>query len=174
MLPRSSVVWVGKIGRLSLVDEVRRRFGKTWQDNARPAGVERYYANMNCVHYPAERLVELFRRQTVATFPELAAALETSADRTVFRRLAELDYRTSYSHRGAYYTLDSLARYDAYGLWSHEDVHFSKHGTLLDTAGGAGRWGQPAGCWWYPRGQASLNPNFGSIKVWCQPIGLTR
>lgn len=135
MLPRSSVVWVGKIGRLSLVDEVRRRFGKTWQDNARPAGVERYYANMNCVHYPAERLVELFRRQTVATFPELAAALETSADRTVFRRLAELDYRTSYSHRGAYYTLDSLARYDAYGLWSHEDVHFSKHGTLLDTAG---------------------------------------
>jgi hypothetical protein len=95
----------------------------------------RYYANMNCVHYPAERLVELFRQQTVATFPELAAALETSADRTVFRKLAELDYRTSYSHRGAYYTLDSLARYDGYGLWSHQDVHFSKHGTLLDTAG---------------------------------------
>ena len=71
---------------------------------------------MNRVHYPAERLVELFRRQTVATFPELAAALETSANRTVFRKLSELDYRTSYSHRGAYYTLDSLARYDA--LWA--------------------------------------------------------
>jgi hypothetical protein len=108
---------------------------QTWQDNARPTRDGRYFANMNSVHYPAERLVELFRRQTLATFPELAAALETSADRTVFRKLAELDYRTSYSHRGAYYTLDSLARYDAYGLWSHEDVHFSKHGTLLDTAG---------------------------------------
>jgi len=97
--------------------------------------MERYYANMNCVHYPVEKLVELFRRQTVATFPELAAALETSADRTVFRKLAELDYTTSYSHRGAYYTLESLARYDAQGLWSHDDVHFSRFGTLLDTAG---------------------------------------
>ena len=135
MLPRSSVVSVGKIDRFSLVNEVRLGVAPTWQDNARGADEARYYANMNCAHYPAERLIELFRRQTVATFPELAAALETSADRNVFRKLAELDYRTSYSHRGAYYTLDSLARYDAYGLWSHDDVHFSKHGTLLDTAG---------------------------------------
>ena len=56
-----------------------------------------------------EKLVELFRRQTVATLPELAAALETSADRTVFRKLAVLDYTTSCSQRGAYYTLQSLA-----------------------------------------------------------------
>lgn len=134
MLPRSSAVWMSEISRFSLVNDGRLGVARTWQDNARRTGNGRYYANMNCVHYPAERLVELFRRQTVATFPELAAALETSADRTVFRKLAELDYRTSYSHRGSYYTLDSLARYDAYGLWSHQDVHFSKHGTLLDTA----------------------------------------
>jgi hypothetical protein len=133
MLPRSSTVGMSEIGRFSLVNEARWSVARTWQDNARLMGRGRYYANMNCVHYPAERLVELFRRQTVATFPELAAVLETSADRTVFRKLAELDYRTSYSHRGAYYTLDSLARFDAYGLWSHQGVHFSKHGTLLDT-----------------------------------------
>jgi hypothetical protein len=30
--------------------------------------------------------------------------------------------------------LDSLARYDAQGLWTHRDVHFSRYGTLLDTA----------------------------------------
>lgn len=89
---------------------------------------------MNCLHYPAERLVELFHRQTIATLPELKEALATSAERTVFRRLAELDYRCSYSHRGAYYTLASAARFDAHGLWSCRDVHFSRQGTLLDTA----------------------------------------
>jgi hypothetical protein len=82
-----------------------------------------------------EKLVELFRRQTVATFPELAAALETSADRTVFRKLAVLDYTTSCSQRGAYYTLQSLAATMRRGCWSHDDVHFSRFGTLLDTAG---------------------------------------
>ena len=105
-----------------------------WQDNARPCVFRRYVASMNCVHYLAERLVELFRRQRIATLPELKEALGTQGDRTVFRRLDELDYRTSYSHRGAYYTLDSLAHYDRDGLWSHRDVHFSKHGTLMNTA----------------------------------------
>lgn len=89
---------------------------------------------MNCLHYPAERLRELFHRQTIATLPELKEALGTSAERTVFRRLAELDYRCSYSHRGAYYTLDTLARFDPHGLWSCRDVHFSRYGTLLATA----------------------------------------
>jgi hypothetical protein len=89
---------------------------------------------MNCVHYPAERLTELFHRQTIATLPELQSALGTTGERTIFRRLATLPYRCSYSHRGAYYTLDSIARYDAYGLWSYQDVHFSRFGTLLETA----------------------------------------
>ena len=89
---------------------------------------------MNRLHYPAERLIELFHRQTIATLPELKEALATPAERTVFRRLAGLDYRCSYSHRGAYYTLAALARFDAQGLWSWRDVHFSRAGTLLDTA----------------------------------------
>jgi hypothetical protein len=90
---------------------------------------------MNRIHYDPDRLREVFHRQQVATLPELKAALGTTVDLTVFRKLATLDYTTSYSHRGAYYTLDSLARYDAQGLWSHHDVHFSRFGTLLDTAG---------------------------------------
>lgn len=89
---------------------------------------------MNCIHYPAERLTELFRRQTIATLPELQSALGTTGERTIFRRLATLPYRCSYSHRGAYYTLDSIARYDANGLWSYQDVRFSHYGTLLETA----------------------------------------
>lgn len=99
---------------------------------------------MDCLHYPAERLIELFHRRTIATLPELKEALATPAERTVFRRLADLDYRCSYSHRGAYYTLDELPRFDAYGLWSCRGVHFSRYGTLLDTAAELAS-GAPAG-----------------------------
>ena len=30
--------------------------------------------------------------------------------------------------------MDTLAHYDEFGLWSYHDIHFSRHGTLLDTA----------------------------------------
>src|SRR5207249_6444411 len=50
------------------------------------------------------------------------------------RKLSPLGYRSSYSHGGTYYTLDSMARYDELGLWSYRDIHFSQHGTLLNTA----------------------------------------
>jgi len=89
---------------------------------------------MNRIHYDPDRLLNVFHRQHVTTLPELKAALGTEVDLTVFRKLATMDYTTSYSHRGAYYTLNSIARYDAQGLWSYQDVHFSRHGTLLETA----------------------------------------
>jgi len=83
--------------------------------------------------FSAETLATLLRQRKVATLPELMEGLG-SAKRTVFRKLQELRYRTSYSHRGAYYTLDEIARFDAQGLWSFRDVWFSIHGTLLSTA----------------------------------------
>ena len=89
---------------------------------------------MKPVHFVPERLEVLFRATPVATLPQLKAALGTAVDLTVFRKLAALPYRTSYSHCGAYYTLDTLAHYDERGLWSYHDIHFSRHGTLLDTA----------------------------------------
>jgi hypothetical protein len=52
---------------------------------------------------------------------------------TVFRKLKQLAYRTSYSHGGSYYTLEEIADFDELGLWSHRDVHFSVHGSLLAT-----------------------------------------
>lgn len=89
---------------------------------------------MNIVRYPTERLASLFHDQKVATLPELKAALGTAVALTVLRKLTSLGYRSSYSHCGAYYTLDSIAQYDQLGLWSHRDIHFSRHGTLLSTA----------------------------------------
>jgi hypothetical protein len=84
--------------------------------------------------YSASSLIRLLRRKKIATLPELKAALGTSVDRTVFRKLSELRYRASYSHGGRYYTLDELAEFDASGLWSFEPAWFSAHGSLADTA----------------------------------------
>ena len=58
----------------------------------------------------------------------------TEANITVFRKLKELSYRTSYSHRGSVYTLDEMADFDEHGLWSFGSVCFSRHGTLVATA----------------------------------------
>ncbi|MGH9363852.1 MAG: hypothetical protein ACRD1B_01110 [Thermoanaerobaculia bacterium] len=81
----------------------------------------------------AECLRQVLLEQKTATMPELKAALGTEVDLTVFRKLRELAYRSSYSHRGKYYTLDEIARFDAMGVWSFRSVWFSKHGTLLRT-----------------------------------------
>jgi len=89
---------------------------------------------MNTVHYPAEKLVRLLNDQEVATMPQLKRALGTSVTYTVLRKLSPLGYRSSYSHGGAFYTLDSIAYYDELGLWAYRDIHFSQQGTLLNTA----------------------------------------
>lgn len=68
------------------------------------------------------------------TLNELKKAVGTTVNITVFRKLKQLDYLTSYSHRGAYYTLRDIARFDAKGLWSCQSVWFSRYRTLLRTA----------------------------------------
>jgi hypothetical protein len=99
---------------------------------------------MRPTEFPADAIVALLRKRKIATMPELMAALGTHSRRTVFRKLRELPCRTSYSHRGSYYTLEDVAEFDEAGLWSYQDVWFSAHGTLLSTAAtvvGAGEWG---------------------------------
>ena len=80
-----------------------------------------------------DEIRRMLRRQKIATMTELKEALGTEVDVTVFRKLRELAYRSSYSHRGKYYTLGGIARFDALGLWSFRSVWFSKHGTLVRT-----------------------------------------
>src|ERR1019366_5778451 len=67
--------------------------------------------------FTADRLEVFLQHNQVATLPQLKTALGTAVDGTVFRKLSTLPYRTSYSHRGAYYTLDTLAHYDDWRLW---------------------------------------------------------
>ncbi len=89
---------------------------------------------MTAERFPADALKKLLKGRKIATMAELKNALGTAVDVTVFRKLKELSYRTSYSHRGSYYTLDDTPRFDELGLWSFRSVWFSRYGTLLTTA----------------------------------------
>jgi hypothetical protein len=73
------------------------------------------------------------RRHKIADLPELKHVLGTDTNLTVFRKLKQLGYLASYTHRGRFYTLSEIARFDDHGLWSHQAVWFSRHGTLLAT-----------------------------------------
>jgi hypothetical protein len=84
--------------------------------------------------FSSESLRRLLIRTKTATLPDLKRTLGTAVDLTVFRKLKELDYLTSYSHRSRFYTLREMVRFDAQGLWSHDLAWFSRHGTLLATA----------------------------------------
>ena len=89
---------------------------------------------MRPLSFRSDALRVLLLRNKIATLDELKQALGTSVDVTVFRKLKPLDYLTSYSQRGRYYTLREIARFDDRGLWSHAEAWFSRFGTLLATA----------------------------------------
>lgn len=81
-----------------------------------------------------EKVLKSFLDQAkIATMEELKKILGTEVAVTVFRKLKELGYLSSYSHRGKYYTLERIPRFNENGLWSHRSVWFSKRGNLLDT-----------------------------------------
>ena len=63
----------------------------------------------------------------------LQKTIQTTSRRTVLRYLNELDYFTSYTHTGQYYTLQEIAQFDEDGFWHYGDIGFSSQGTLMDT-----------------------------------------
>jgi hypothetical protein len=88
---------------------------------------------MNTTKYHLQALKQFFDRHKIATLDQLREALGNPARCTVFRKLNDLQYLSSYSHRGKYYTLKSIARFSEQGLWSFRSVWFSHFGNLLQT-----------------------------------------
>ncbi len=88
---------------------------------------------MNTAKFDTSNLTTLLESKEIVTLDELALALGTDAKATIFRKLKEIDYRTSYSHRGQFYTLADEDKFDVLGLWSFEGIHFSSCGTLRET-----------------------------------------
>jgi hypothetical protein len=89
---------------------------------------------MNTPKYHPRALKRFFDKNKIATLDQLREALGNPARCTVFRKLDQLEYLSSYSHRGKYYTLTSIARFNPQGLWSFRSVWFSRFGNLLNTA----------------------------------------
>ncbi len=74
-----------------------------------------------------------FEEHSVATLPDLRTVLGSVTRMTVFRRLRELNYLSSFSHVGRYYTLPGIVHFDQQGLWFYQEVGFSRFGTLKKT-----------------------------------------
>jgi hypothetical protein len=80
----------------------------------------------------AQELAEILRSRKIVTMAELKREFE-AAERTLFRRLKQLSYCTSYTHGGSYFSLNEIVEFDADGLWCCESVWFSRHGTMHST-----------------------------------------
>jgi hypothetical protein len=83
--------------------------------------------------YRTAQLVRWFEKMRILAWERITQALGSPSRITVFRKLAQLGARASYSHRGRFHTLDRLAAYDKNGVWSFRGVRFSRHGTLEKT-----------------------------------------
>ncbi len=88
---------------------------------------------MKTTRIDSNDLKKFFKQTKIATLDELKKVLGSEVDVTIFRKLREQQYQSSYSHRGKYYTLERIAHFDNEGLWSHQSVWFSRFGNLLKT-----------------------------------------
>lgn len=81
----------------------------------------------------SDLLLKLLLKQKIATLDELKTTLGTSSTMTVFRKLKELQYISSCSRSGKYYTLKRIATFSQEGLWFCNGVLFSCHTSLKET-----------------------------------------
>lgn len=74
-----------------------------------------------------------FKKERVVMLPDIYALLGTTSRMSAFRRLRDLNYLSSFSHVGRYYTLPGVTNFDPQGLWFYEEVGFSRCGNLKET-----------------------------------------
>jgi len=88
---------------------------------------------MKKIHERAETLLNAIDKKEILTMEEFKNNIGTQSRMTVFRKLKELNYITSYSHSGKFYSLKRIAKFNSLGLWFINSVLFSKHGTLVES-----------------------------------------
>jgi hypothetical protein len=81
----------------------------------------------------AHPIRDLFRKTPVVQMSDLERAAAPRSRRSLFRDLSALDYLSSYTHAGRYYTLRSVPEFDRDGLWRWLGIGFSRDGTLKST-----------------------------------------
>lgn len=78
-------------------------------------------------------LKKVFQRKKVVDMQTLLSLSEGRSRRSLFRDLANLEYISSYSHAGKFYTIPSIPSFDLNGLWHYGKVYIEKYGTLKTT-----------------------------------------
>lgn len=84
--------------------------------------------------YHKKTLIDLLFKKKIITMPKMINEIGCSRF-TLLRNLKahKHGYITSYNFNAAYYTLTDIPEFDNYGLWTFQDVRFSKYGSLTNT-----------------------------------------
>jgi hypothetical protein len=77
-------------------------------------------------------LGQLFFDKKCWQIDELASKLNYAII-SVRRLLLQVGYHRSYTHNGRWYTLKNIPVFNVHGLWHHDEIGFSKRGTLTNT-----------------------------------------
>ena len=88
---------------------------------------------MSDLNTSLDLLSNYLNKNKIATINEIKRLLNTQSRMTIYRKLSYLDYISSGSHRGKYYSLKQIAKYNEYGLWVHKGILFSQNKTLKNT-----------------------------------------
>ncbi|MCP3921075.1 MAG: hypothetical protein GY714_00670 [Desulfobacterales bacterium] len=88
---------------------------------------------MNTFQRSLTILKKYFKKHKVADISELKKLLNTSSRMSIFRRLKMLEYCSSFSHAGKYYTLKDIPNFNNFKIWHYNDIGFSLHGNLKET-----------------------------------------
>lgn len=80
-----------------------------------------------------KKINRYFNYVKIATLQQVKKKLNVEVAKTVRRYLKELEYFSSYSHNGEYYSHQCFATFDTNGLWAYKDIYFSTYGKLTDT-----------------------------------------
>ena len=78
-------------------------------------------------------LVKMFLAPRILTLDQMCERLRISRS-TVIRRLQEHHYYSSYNFAGKFLTIEEVAEFNVRGLWAWKGAHFSRYGTLKNTA----------------------------------------
>lgn len=81
--------------------------------------------------FDANKLLQ-FGNKKIMTKTGLVKMFHCSG-RTIQRKLKEWKAIRSYNKNGQYYALESVAEFNASGLWCYDSVYFSKYGNLKKT-----------------------------------------
>lgn len=79
------------------------------------------------------QMIQLFKKNLILDMNTIQKSFTARSRCSIFRDLQKIGYISSYNKAGGYYTLKSISQFDTDGIWHHEGVFFSSHGSLKET-----------------------------------------